>query len=90
MSDENELAFVEELRKHENQWVAVHESAETETIVGSGSNAVEASREAEANGYYDTILFKVLRMDRAYVPDNRSLARLVTSNLPRNRSKVTR
>jgi hypothetical protein len=36
--------------------------------VGSGSNAVEATREAEANGFYDTILFKVLPMDKAYVP----------------------
>jgi hypothetical protein len=90
MSEETEIAFVEELRKHENQWVAIHESAETETIVGSGSNAVEATREAEAKGFYDTILFKVLPMDKAYVPGCRNLERLVTSNLPRNRSNVTR
>ena len=90
MSEDTEIAFVEELRKHENQWVAIHESGETETIVGSGSNAVEATREAEAKGFYDTILLKVMPMDKAYVPENRSLARLVTSNLPRNRSKVTR
>jgi len=90
MSEESEIAFVEELRKHENQWVAIHELGGTEIIVGSGSNAVEATREAEANGFYDTVLFKVLPTDKAYVPRGRNLARLVTSNLPRNRSKVTR
>ncbi len=60
MSEETEIAFVDELRKHENQWVAIHESGEIETIVGSGLNAVEAMREADAKGFYDTILFKVL------------------------------
>ncbi|MEK6408663.1 MAG: hypothetical protein AABN34_17180 [Acidobacteriota bacterium] len=73
MSEETEIAFVEELRKHENQWVAIHESGETETIVGSGLNAVEATREAEAKGFYDTVLFKVLPMDKAYVPGSRNL-----------------
>ena len=90
MSEETEIAFVDELRKHENQWVAIHESGDTETIVGSGLNAVEATREAEAKGFYDTILFKVLPMDKAYLPGSRNLERLVTSNLPRYRSKVTR
>jgi hypothetical protein len=90
MSEETEVAFVDELRKHENQWVAIHESGETETIVGSGLNAVEATREAEAKGFYETILFKVLPLDKAYVPGSRNLARLDTSNLPRNRSNVTR
>jgi Family of unknown function (DUF5678) len=83
MSEETEIAFAEELRKHENQWVAIYESGETETIVGSGVNAVEAKREAEAKGFHDAILFKVLPMDKGYVPGGRRLARLVTSNLPR-------
>jgi threonine dehydratase len=74
MPEETEIAFVEELRKHENQWVAIHESAETETIGGSGSNAVEATREAEAKGFYDTVLFKVLPMDKAYVPRSRTVS----------------
>lgn len=90
MSEETEIAFADELRKHENQWVAIHEAGDTETIVGSGSNAVEATRDAEEKGFYDTILFKVLPLDKGYVPGGRNLARLVTSNLPRNRSNVTR
>lgn len=90
MSEETEIAFANELRKHENQWVAIHECDETETIVGSGLNAVEAKREAEGKGFHDAILFKVLPLDKGYVPGGRNLARLVTSNLPRNRSNVTR
>jgi threonine dehydratase len=74
MSEETEIAFAEELRKHENQWVAIHESGETETIVGSGSNAVEATRDAEAKGFYDTVLFKVPPMDKAYVPRSRTVS----------------
>ena len=78
MSEETEIAFVDELRKHENQWVAIHESGETETIVGSGLNALEAMREAEAKGFYDTVLFKVLPLDKGYVPGGRNLAQLVS------------
>ena len=87
MSEETEIAFVEELRKHENQWVAIHESGETETIVGSGLNAVEATREAEAKGFYDTILFKVLPMVRLIVCAQSGAAG--TSNLTRNGSMAT-
>lgn len=83
MSEETEIAFADELRRHENQWVAIYESGETETIVGSGSNAVEATRDAEANGFTDTVLFKVLPLNKGYVPGGRSLARLITSNRPR-------
>lgn len=90
MSEEAEIAFADELRKHENQWVAIHEAGETETIVGSGSNAVDATLEAETKGFNDAILFKVLPLDKGYVPGGRNLARLVISNLPRNRSNVTR
>jgi hypothetical protein len=61
MSEQIEIAFVEQLRKYENEWVAIHRSGETETIVGSGSNAVEAILEAEGKGFYDTVLFKVHR-----------------------------
>jgi len=78
MSEETEIAFVDELRKHENQWVAIHESGETETIVGSGLNALEAMREAETKGFYDTVLFKVLPLDKGYVPGGRNLAQLVS------------
>jgi threonine dehydratase len=77
MSEETEIAFVDELRKHENQWVAIHESGETEIIVGTGSNAVEATREAETKGFYDTVLYKVLPLDKGYVPGGRNLAQLV-------------
>jgi hypothetical protein len=80
--EEREAAFVENLRKYEHRWVAIHGPEGSETIVGSGSNAVEAVREAESKGYHDTVLFKVLPFDKVYVP-LADLSRLTTSNLPR-------
>ena len=51
--DDKELAFLEQLRKHENKWVAIFESDDGEAVVGSGADAVEATREAESKGYQD-------------------------------------
>ena len=67
MTDEKELAFVEELRKYENKWVAIFESGETEMVVGSGKDAIEATREAEAKGFKDTVLFFVRPFDRSFI-----------------------
>ena len=67
MTDEKELAFVEELRKYENKWVAIFESAEAEVVVGSGKDAIEATREAEAKGFKDTVLFFVRPFDRSFI-----------------------
>jgi len=60
MSEETEIAFAEELSKNKDQWVAIHESGETETIVGSGSSAVESYARSRSKGFYETVLFKVL------------------------------
>jgi len=67
MTDEKELAFVEELRKYENKWVTIFESGETEMVVGSGKDAIEATREAEAKGFKDTVLFFVRPFDRSFI-----------------------
>jgi len=68
MIEEKELAFVEELRKYENKWVAIHETDDGEIIVGSGDDAVIAMREAEANGFHNAYLMHVNRFDRGYIP----------------------
>jgi NADPH-dependent glutamate synthase beta subunit-like oxidoreductase len=67
MTDEQELAFLEELRKYENKWVAIFASGESEVVVGSGQDAIEATREAEAKGFKDTVLFYVRPFDRGFV-----------------------
>jgi hypothetical protein len=68
MTDEKELAFLEELRKYENKWVAIYESGETEVVVGSGKDAIEATREAEAKGFKETVLFFVRPFDHGFLP----------------------
>lgn len=59
MVEEKEMAFLEELRKYENRWVAVLESEDEEIIVGSGGDAVEAKSDAIAKGFSDVVLFWV-------------------------------
>ena len=64
---ENEIAFLAELRKYENQWIAILESEEGEIVVGSGKDAVEATNEAEARGFMDTVLFFVRPFDKSFM-----------------------
>lgn len=59
MIEEKEMAFLEELKKYENRWVAVLESEDEEIIVGSGEDAVEAKSDAVARGFSDVVLFWV-------------------------------
>ena len=68
MLEEKEMAFLEELRKYENKWVAILENGDEEIVVGSGENAVEAKRDAEAKGFRDAVLFKVQSFRKSYVP----------------------
>jgi alkanesulfonate monooxygenase SsuD/methylene tetrahydromethanopterin reductase-like flavin-dependent oxidoreductase (luciferase family) len=68
--DEKELAFLKELAQHENRWIAFIESNGTETIVGSGNDAVEAMQEAEKRGFADAVLMRVPPFDRGLIPSN--------------------
>jgi hypothetical protein len=65
---EKEAAYLEELRKHENRWVAVLESEDGDVIVGSGNNAVEAKRDAQDKGFNDTVLFWVRPSNVGFIP----------------------
>ena len=66
-TDDKELAFLEELKKYENKWVAIFEADDTEVVVGSGKDAIEATREAEKKGFKDTVLFFVRPFDRGFL-----------------------
>ena len=59
-------AISSELAKYEDRWVAIDESQEK--VVGVGRDAFEATKDAERNGYQDTILFKVPSFDSALIP----------------------
>jgi hypothetical protein len=66
--NQQEIAFLEELRKYEDQWVAILKSDDQEIIVGSGNDAVEAATNAKANGFDETVLFYVKPFDKGYLP----------------------
>ena len=67
---EKELAFLKQLEEHEDEWVAFVEQDGAEIVVGSGKDAVEASRDAEERGFPDAILMKVRPFDRGFIPAN--------------------
>ena len=70
--DGKELAFLRQLEEHENEWVAFIEEDGAETVVGSGKDAVEASRAAEERGFPDAVLMKVRRFDRGFISSTAS------------------
>ncbi len=55
-----------EIAKYGDKWIAIGESEEK--IVGVGDNALEATADAERNGYQETILFRVPSFDSAFIP----------------------
>jgi hypothetical protein len=69
-TEAQEMAFVDELRKYENRWIAIVESEGSEMIVGNGRDAVEAQADAKAKGFSDAVLFKVPPFNTTLIPLN--------------------
>jgi len=64
-----EMAFLEQLDKYVNKWVAIlNYGSVDETIVASGESIKEARQEAESKGFSDITFFKVPPTDRIFVP----------------------
>jgi hypothetical protein len=67
--DDKELAFLKELEKHENKWVAIMDyGSDTENIVATGDSIREARQNAQSRGFKDTTFFKVPPSDKIFVP----------------------
>ena len=67
--DAKELAFLKELEKHVNKWVAImHYGSDEESIVASGDSIREARQNAESQGFKDMTFFKVPPTDKIFVP----------------------
>ena len=67
--DVKELAFLKELEKHENKWVAIMGyGSDTENIVAIGDSIREARQNAQSRGFKDTTFFKVPPSDKIFVP----------------------
>lgn len=68
--DKQELAFVRELYKYVNKWVAIlNYGSDDETIVGSGGTIREAREQAESKGFKEATFFKVPSGERSFVPN---------------------
>ena len=64
-----ELAFLEELEKNVNKWVAITGyGSDQESIVAAGDSILEARQKAESQGFKDTTFFKVPPSDKIFVP----------------------
>jgi hypothetical protein len=67
--DAQELAFLSELEKYVNKWVAIlNYGSDGETIVASGESIKQARREAESKGFKEITFFKVPPTDKVFVP----------------------
>ena len=67
--DAKELAFLKELERHVNKWVAIVDyGSDEESVVGAGDSIREARQNAESRGFKDTTFFKVPPSDKIFVP----------------------
>ena len=64
---DKELAFMDELAKHEEQWVAILRNGDDERIVGSGKRLKEAKLSALESGFRDVIFMKVPSSHKIFV-----------------------
>ncbi len=70
MIEESDLDsdFPEIIRGYENKWVALADIDGKETVVGSGDDATQATLQAKARGFMETVLFKVPSFRVSYAP----------------------
>lgn len=66
MSDK-EIAFMDELAKHEDQWVAILRKGDDERIVGSGLRLKQAKQSAIESGYREVVFMKVPSLHKVFI-----------------------
>lgn len=67
--DSKELAFLRELEKHIDRWVAIKDyGSEDEAVVAAGESISEARKNAESHGFANVTFFRVPRTDKLFVP----------------------
>ena len=64
---DDELAFMDELAKHEDEWVAILRNGDSERIVGSGQRLKEAKQSALKNGFRDVVFMKVPSSHKIFI-----------------------
>ncbi len=68
--EQNEVELLNELRKHENEWVALHGVNEDEAVVASGTDALLVGEEARQKGFKDFSLMYVRSFSVGYLPSS--------------------
>lgn len=63
-----ELAFINELEKYQDQWVAILRKDDDEKIVASGTRLKEAKQQAHERGFRDVVFMKVPPSHKILVP----------------------
>lgn len=66
-SIDKETAFADLVRDYENLWVAIIEKDGVEFIVGSGSTAVQAAKEAADRGHPQAMLSRVPSFNSRFI-----------------------
>lgn len=64
---DKQIAFMDELAKHEEQWVAILRNGDDERIVGSGKRLKEAKLAALESGFRDVVFMKVPSSHKIFV-----------------------
>ena len=64
---DKELAFIDELAKHEEQWVAILRNGDDERIVGSRQRLKDAKQSALESGFRDVVFMKVPSSHKIFV-----------------------
>lgn len=67
MMTDKEIAFVDELEKYQDQWVAILRNGDDERIVGNGERFKEAKRVALERGFRDVVFMKVPSSHKVFV-----------------------
>jgi hypothetical protein len=64
---DKEITFMDELAKHENEWVAILRNGDDERIVASGRRLKEARQSAIESGFPDVVFMKVPSSHKIFV-----------------------
>lgn len=63
-----ELAFINELEKYRDKWVAILREDDDERIVASGTRLKEAKQQASERGFRDVVFMKVPPSHKILIP----------------------
>ena len=64
---DKEITFMNELAKHEDEWVAILRNGDDERIVASGQRLKDARQSALESGFRDVVFMKVPSSHKIFI-----------------------